>query len=178
MPLLSDRGGLDCCWLEQIILKSRRGMLSMTKCGRALMLKLKPKLSLGYWVDHFALILMCQAVSLHPCSPLVCVFFLRDHWGLRRATACLGWHKRFLFFHIGNTCTRWVAYKSKLREEKNLTGISVAANILHMEGMASPCKMSFPSCVSLVLMMMNLSVVSLTSLFSLLCICHTDTSLM
>lgn len=101
-----------------------------------------------------------------------------NHWGLTPGSP----HKTVTrFFSSGNALTWWVGCKSKRREKigKNqergkkikVGASSVAANLLHMEGMAFPCKICPPPlCVSIVLqMMMNLSTFTRICLHSVVC---------
>ena len=117
---------------------------------------------------------MCQAVSLHPCSARVCVFLSRrafgckeegprkPHWtrgAIRLYSFCQ--HLRSDRLHGTRSPTLREKWREML-ERVRWGGACMAANLLHMEGMAFPCKMHFSPCVSPVLMMMNLSTRSLS----------------
>lgn len=74
-------------------------------------------------------------------------------------------HKRvtsFIHFAAKKTCMAPGALAGKKKGEQiieggRFRGACMAANLHHMEEMSFPCKMCFSSCVSPVLMMMNLS---------------------
>lgn len=107
---------------------------------------------------------MCQAVSPHPCSALL--FFICVSVGLFEGGPCLhqctrglpllfilllrrlAWHQELL---LGRKRGEQIIEGGRFR------GACMAANLHHMEEMSFPCKMCFSSCVSPVLMMMNLS---------------------
>lgn len=122
---------------------------------------------------------MCRAVSLLPCSTWdLSVDFLRVSVGVwgggAPCPASLSGQEGYLFIHFGNNCVKMAPWAPAGRERERqrmegvrLGGACMAANLLHMEEMAFPCKMCFSSCVSPVLMMMNLSTFPLSLSLSL-----------
>lgn len=118
---------------------------------------------------------MCQAVRFPACR--ACFVLSMWMFGCEGGPCLFQWLRGLPLHsfrqHLCYSCMASQALAERgeqRREGERFRGTCMAANLLHMEEMAFPCKMCFPSCVSPALMMMNLSMppsfVSASSLLS------------
>ncbi len=175
MPQLSNRSGLACRWhhQKQEPLETQAEHVSTTQCdramGRALMAKLK---SHSPWAIRAALFALSRTLSkiwripgkldVSSCqfSPLQRLLFLYlcERWGVRGRPLLASVDKRATsLFILATLVLRRVAWhhelslrekRREMMEGERFGRACMAANLLHMEEMAFPCKMCFSSCLS------------------------------